>query len=93
MKSPISKTEFPASEIRGQPLPQMPVYPSGVRGYTGRASFPPSNRPSRAPGRADPPRYPLKKGGFSGASGGFPRARLDYSTTSKEHVTNGICEG
>jgi hypothetical protein len=39
-------------------------------------------------GEVFPPRYPLKKGLFSGGPGGFPRAQLDYSTTSKEHVTN-----
>jgi hypothetical protein len=43
---------------------------------------------SNGTGEVPPPRYPLKKGWFLGGPGGFPRAQLDYSTTSQEHVTN-----
>lgn len=72
MKSPPLNIESPAGEIRGLLLPQMPVYPSGVRGYTGRGSFLPSNSLSKVPGRALPPRHPLKKGGFWGFPGASP---------------------
>ncbi len=45
---------------------------------------------SNGTGEVPPPRYPLKKGSFWGLPGGFPRAQLDYSTTSKKRVTNGV---
>ena len=43
---------------------------------------------SNGTGEVPPPRYPLKKGGFPGGTGGFPRAQLDYSTTSMNLLTN-----
>jgi len=76
MKSPPLNIESLASEIKGQLLPQMPVYPSGVRGYTGRGSFLPSDPLSKVPGRALPPRYPLKKGVFRGFPGASPELDL-----------------
>jgi len=72
MKSPPLNIESPASEIRGQLLPQMPVYPSGVRGYTERGSFSPFSPLSKVPGWGGPPRHPLKKGGFWGFPGASP---------------------
>ena len=72
MKSPLLNIQFSGGEIRGQPLPQMPVYPSGLRGYTGRVILPPSDPQSKVPGRVDPPRYPLKKGDFGGFPGASP---------------------
>ena len=72
MKSPPLNIESPAGEIRGQPLPQMPVYPSGLRGYTGRVSFSPFSPLSKVPGWGVPPRHPLKKGVFRGFPGDSP---------------------
>lgn len=72
MKSPPLNIESPKSKTKGKPLPQMPVYPSGVRGYTGRGFFLSSNPPFRVSGRALPPRYPFKKGVFRGFPGVSP---------------------
>ena len=49
--------------------------------------------PVKDAGEVPPPRYPLKKGGFPGGPGGFPRAQLDYSTTSKNLISNEKCGG
>jgi hypothetical protein len=72
MKLHPLKIKSPAAEIRGQPLPQMPVYPSGLRGYTGRVTLPSSDPHSKVPGRVGPPRHPLKKGDFWGFPGASP---------------------
>jgi len=72
MKSPPLNIESLGSKIKGQLLLHMPVYPSGVQGYTGRGFFLPSNPPLKVPGRVLPPRYPLKKGIFRGLPGASP---------------------
>jgi hypothetical protein len=67
--------------------------PFRLEGIYGEGAVLAARVPLRGAGEALPPRYPLKKGGFLGGPGGFPRAQLDYSTTSKEHVTKEFCEG
>jgi hypothetical protein len=62
--------------------------PFRLEGIYGEGVISTFNARSNGTGEVPPPRYPLKKGGFLGGPGGFPRAQLDYSTTSKEHVTN-----
>jgi len=83
----IKPNPYPA---QGPVLSSTPVYPSGLRGYTGRALFSQAMPASTMPGRCPLPGILLKRGGFLGVPGGFPRAQLDYSTTLKKHVTNGI---
>jgi len=78
---------------RGIVLSSTPVYPSGLRGYTGREPFWHPNPTSMEPGRCPLPGILLKRGGFSGGPGGFPRAQLDYSTTSMNLLINEKCEG
>ena len=63
----------------------LPFRPEGIYGEGANSTF---NARSNSAGEVPPPRHPLKKGWFLGGPGGFPRAQLDYSTTSKEHVTN-----
>jgi len=79
--------------IQGQVLSSTPVYPSGLRGYTGRGVITRVDTRSNDTGEVPPPRYPPKKGLFPGGPGGFPRAQLDYSTTSMNLLTNEKCEG
>ena len=62
--------------------------PFRLEGIYGEGVISVINARSNGTGEVPPPRYPLKKGLFSGGPGGFPRAQLDYSTTLKEHVTN-----
>lgn len=69
MKSPPLNIESLASEIKGQPLPQMPVYPSGVRGYTGRGSFLPPTLYQRCRGGRSLPGILLKREFFGGSRG------------------------
>lgn len=78
---------------RGVVLSSTPVYPSGLRGYTGRGVISGVDTRSNDTGEVPPPRYPLKKGLFPGGPGGFPRAQLDYSTTSMNLLNNEKCEG
>lgn len=88
MIKPIGSINQNPDSTQGQVLSSTPVYPSGLRGYTGRALFLRAKSTSTMPGRSPLPGILLKRGGFSGGPGGFPRAQLDYSTTSKEHVTD-----
>lgn len=92
MIKPTRSINLSLASIQGPVLSSTPVYPSGLRGYTGRALFLQAKSASTIPGRSPLPGILLKRGGFSGGSGGFPRAQLDYSTTSKEHVTNENCK-
>lgn len=84
----ISRVKPNHHQPRGVVLSSTPVYPSGLRGYTGRGVIFSLDTRSNDTGEVPPPRYPLKKGLFPGGPGGFPRTQLDYSTTSQEHVTN-----
>lgn len=52
------------------------VYPSGLRGYTGRASFLPSMSTPTVPGRCPLPGILLKRGGFLGVPGASPGLNL-----------------
>jgi hypothetical protein len=70
MKSPPPKIE--SLEAKGQPLPQMPVYPSGLRGYTGRELFRPSPVHRRSRGGRSLPGILLKRGLFWGSPGASP---------------------
>jgi len=79
--------------IQGPVLSSTPVYPSGLRGYTGRGVITRVDTRSNDTGEVPPPRYPPKKGLFPGGPGGFPRAQLDYSTTSMNLLINEKCEG
>jgi hypothetical protein len=91
--SAISQVKPNHHAPRGVVLSSTPVYPSGLRGYTGRGISSSFDARSNGTGEVLPPRYPLKKGLFPGGPGGFPRAQLDYSTTSMNLLTNEKCEG
>jgi hypothetical protein len=62
--------------IRGSVLSSTPVYPSGLRGYTGRALFFWAKPASTIPGRSPLPGILLKRGGFLGVPGASPGLNL-----------------
>jgi len=57
-------------------LSSMPVYPSGLRGYTGRALFSRAMPASKMPGRCPLPGILLKRGVFWGFPGVSPGLNL-----------------
>jgi len=62
--------------IQGQVLSSTPVYPSGLRGYTGRGPFRAFFAPSMVPGRCPLPGILLKRGSFRGVPGASPGLNL-----------------
>jgi len=62
--------------IQGPVLSSTPVYPSGLRGYTGRGPDLAFLAPLNDTGEVPPPRYPLKKGLFPGVPGASPGLNL-----------------
>jgi hypothetical protein len=87
MKAP-KRVKTEPSESSGGSLVLNAGLPFRLEGIYGEGVISIINARLNDAGDEPPPRYPLKKGWFLGGPGCFPRAQLDYSTTSKEHVTN-----
>ena len=69
----IKPNPYPA---QGPVLSSTPVYPSGLRGYTGRALFSQAMPASTMPGRCPLPGILLKRGVFGGSRGASPGLNL-----------------